>query len=64
MIGDIAETQEMLNFCGEHNIVADIEMIEIQQINKAYEPVVERRCEVSLCDRYGVIKCERKSTLT
>lgn len=37
MIGDIAETQEMLNFCGEHNIVADIEMIEIQQINKAYE---------------------------
>lgn len=37
MIGGIAETQEMLDFCGEHNIVADIEMIDIQQINEAYE---------------------------
>ena len=37
MIGGIAETQEMLDFCGKHNIVADIEMIDIQQINNAYE---------------------------
>jgi len=37
MIGGIAETQEMLDFCGEHNIVADIEMIDIGQINEAYE---------------------------
>lgn len=36
-IGGIAETQEMLDFCGEHNIVSDIEMINIQQINEAYE---------------------------
>ena len=35
-IGGIAETQEMLDFCGQHNIVADIEMINIQQINDAY----------------------------
>lgn len=37
MIGGIAETQEMLDFCGKHNIVSDIEMINIQQINDAYE---------------------------
>lgn len=37
MIGGIAETQEMLDFCGKHNIVSDIEMINIQQINEAYE---------------------------
>ncbi|MCE7063890.1 NAD(P)-dependent alcohol dehydrogenase [Dyadobacter sp. CY326] len=37
MIGGIAETQEMLDFCGEHGITADIEMIDIQSINEAYE---------------------------
>ncbi len=37
MIGGIAETQEMLDFCAEHNIVSDIEMIDIRQINEAYE---------------------------
>lgn len=36
-IGGVAETQEMLDFCAEHNIVCDIEMISIQQINDAYE---------------------------
>jgi uncharacterized zinc-type alcohol dehydrogenase-like protein len=35
-IGGIAETQEMLDFCAEHGIVSDIEMIPIQQINEAY----------------------------
>lgn len=35
-IGGIAETQEMLDFCGEHSITADIELINIQQINEAY----------------------------
>jgi alcohol dehydrogenase (NADP+) len=37
LIGGIKETQEMLDFCGEHNIVSDIEMINIQDINEAYE---------------------------
>jgi uncharacterized zinc-type alcohol dehydrogenase-like protein len=37
LIGGIAETQEMLDFCGEHGIVSDIEVIRIQDINKAYE---------------------------
>ncbi len=41
LIGGIKETQEMLDFCGEHNIVSDIELINIQQINKAYERVVD-----------------------
>ncbi len=41
MIGGIAETQEMLDFCGEHNIVSDIEMINIQQINDAYERLLK-----------------------
>jgi uncharacterized zinc-type alcohol dehydrogenase-like protein len=37
LIGGIAETQEMLDFCGERGIVSDIEMIRIQDINTAYE---------------------------
>jgi alcohol dehydrogenase (NADP+) len=37
LIGGIAETQEMLDFCAEHGIVADIEMIPAQQINEAYD---------------------------
>jgi uncharacterized zinc-type alcohol dehydrogenase-like protein len=37
LIGGIAETQEMLDFCGEHGIVSDIETIPVQQINEAYE---------------------------
>ncbi|HEX3129404.1 MAG TPA: NAD(P)-dependent alcohol dehydrogenase [Thermoanaerobaculia bacterium] len=37
LIGGIRETQEMLDFCAEHGIVSDIEMIPIQQINEAYE---------------------------
>ena len=36
LIGGIAETQEMLDFCGEHGITADIEMIPIDQIETAY----------------------------
>ena len=35
-IGGIRETQEMLDFCAEHGITADIELIKIQQINEAY----------------------------
>jgi alcohol dehydrogenase (NADP+) len=37
LIGGIAETQEMLDFCGQHNITADVEVIPIQKINEAYE---------------------------
>ena len=37
LIGGIAETQEMLDFCGKHNITADVEIIPIQKVNEAYE---------------------------
>lgn len=41
MIGGIAETQEMLDFCARHNITSDIEMIKIQDINKAYDRLLK-----------------------
>jgi alcohol dehydrogenase (NADP+) len=41
MIGGIAETQEMLDFCGENNIVSDIEVIDISYINEAYERMLK-----------------------
>ena len=41
VIGGIAETQEMLDFCGEYNIVSEIEMINIQDINEAYERMLK-----------------------
>ena len=40
MIGGIAETQEMLDFCGAHNIMSDIEVISMQQVNEAFERVI------------------------
>ncbi|WP_313110514.1 NAD(P)-dependent alcohol dehydrogenase [Stutzerimonas nitrititolerans] len=41
LIGGIAETQEMLDFCAEHSIVADIEMIRMDEINQAYERMLK-----------------------
>jgi uncharacterized zinc-type alcohol dehydrogenase-like protein len=41
MIGGIAETQEMLNFCSEHGITADIELIQMPQINEAFKRLVK-----------------------
>jgi uncharacterized zinc-type alcohol dehydrogenase-like protein len=40
-IGGIAETQEMLNFCGEHGITADVEVLPIQKVNEAYERLLK-----------------------
>ena len=40
-IGGIAETQEMLDFCGRHNITADVEVIPIQQVNEAYDRLLK-----------------------
>ena len=39
LIGGIKETQEMLDFCGEHNIVSDVEMIDMDEINTAFDRV-------------------------
>ncbi|ASK30708.1 hydroxyacid dehydrogenase [Chryseobacterium sp. T16E-39] len=41
VIGGIAETQEMLDFCGEHNIVSEIETIKMNEINEAYERMLK-----------------------
>jgi uncharacterized zinc-type alcohol dehydrogenase-like protein len=41
LIGGIAETQEMLDFCGKHNVVSEIEIIKMQDINEAYERMLK-----------------------
>jgi uncharacterized zinc-type alcohol dehydrogenase-like protein len=41
IIGGIAETQEMLDFCGKHNITADVEVIPIQKVNEAYDRLLK-----------------------
>jgi uncharacterized zinc-type alcohol dehydrogenase-like protein len=41
MIGGIPETQEMLDFCAEHGIVADIELVRADQINESYERMLK-----------------------
>ncbi|MCE9619196.1 MAG: NAD(P)-dependent alcohol dehydrogenase [Planctomycetes bacterium] len=41
LIGGIGETQEMLDFCGKHNIVCDVEVIKMQDINAAYERMLK-----------------------
>ncbi|MFZ2448482.1 MAG: NAD(P)-dependent alcohol dehydrogenase [Syntrophobacteraceae bacterium] len=41
LIGGIPETQEMLDFCGAHNITADVEVIPIQKVNEAYERLLK-----------------------
>jgi uncharacterized zinc-type alcohol dehydrogenase-like protein len=40
-IGGIAETQEMLDFCGANNITSDVEIIPIQKVNEAYDRLVK-----------------------
>jgi len=40
-IGGLAETQEMLDFCGKHNITSDVEVIPIQKVNEAYERLLK-----------------------
>ncbi|MGA9072326.1 MAG: NAD(P)-dependent alcohol dehydrogenase, partial [Terracidiphilus sp.] len=42
MIGGMPETQEMLDYCGEHNIVSEVEVIPIQKINEAFERMLKQ----------------------
>jgi len=49
VIGGIAETQEMLDFCGEHNITSDVEVIPIQKINEAYERMIRSDVKYRFC---------------
>jgi uncharacterized zinc-type alcohol dehydrogenase-like protein len=41
MIGGMPETQEMLDYCAEHDIVSDIEMVTVDKLNEAYDRVVK-----------------------
>jgi uncharacterized zinc-type alcohol dehydrogenase-like protein len=41
LIGGLPETQEMLDFCAEHNITADVEVIPMAKINEAYERMLK-----------------------
>ena len=41
LIGGIRETQEMLDFCAEHGVASDVEVIPIQHINEAYERMLK-----------------------
>ena len=41
LIGGLPETQEMLDYCAEHNIVSDVEVIDMSYINEAYERMLK-----------------------
>ena len=49
LIGGIAETQEMLDFCGRHNLTADVEVIAVQQVNEAYERLLKADVKYRFC---------------
>ena len=53
-IGGIPETQEMLDFCGQHNIVSDIEIIPIQKVNEAYERLLKGDVKYRFVIGHGV----------
>jgi uncharacterized zinc-type alcohol dehydrogenase-like protein len=56
LIGGIAETREMLEFCGQHNITADVEVIPIQRINEAYERLLKSDVKYRFCIDMASIK--------
>ena len=49
LIGGIAETQEMLDFCGQHGITSDVEVIPIQKVNEAYERLLKSDVRYRFC---------------
>ncbi len=58
LIGGIRETQEMLDFCGKHNITADVEAIPIQKVNEAYERLVKSDVKYRFCIDMSSLKSE------
>ncbi|MDB6053592.1 MAG: Mannitol dehydrogenase [Verrucomicrobiales bacterium] len=56
LIGGIKETQEMLDFCGRHNITSDIELIPIQKINEAYSRLVKNDVKYRFVIDMGSLK--------
>src|SRR5262249_3151209 len=61
LIGGIRETQEMLDFCAEHGITADIELIPIQQINSAYERLLKSDVKYRFVIDMASLKAESTS---
>ncbi len=61
-IGGMVETQEMIDFCAEHGIVSDIEMIPIQKVNEAYERLLKNDVKYRFVHRHGI--AERPGCLT
>ena len=57
-IGGIAETQEMLDFCGQHNVTADVEVIPIQKVNEAYERLVKSDVKYRFCIDMASLRSE------
>jgi uncharacterized zinc-type alcohol dehydrogenase-like protein len=57
-IGGLAETQEMLDFCGEHGITADVEVIRIQQVNEAYERLLRSDVKYRFCIDMASLRAE------
>jgi uncharacterized zinc-type alcohol dehydrogenase-like protein len=57
-IGGIAETQEMLDFCGVHNIAADVEVIPMQKVNEAYERLMRSDVKYRFSIDMGSLKSE------
>jgi len=49
LIGGLPETQEMLDFCGKHNITSDVEIIPIQKVNEAYERLLKSDVKYRFC---------------
>ena len=58
-IGGIAETQEMLDFCGEHGITADVEVVAIQSVNDAYERLLKSDVKYRFSIDMASIKSEQ-----
>ncbi len=58
IIGGIAETQEMLDFCGKHNITADVEVIPIQKVNEAYERLSKSDVKYRFCIDMASLKSQ------
>lgn len=57
-IGGIPETQEMLDFCGQHNITSDVEVIPIQKINEAYDRLLRSDVKYRFCIDMASLKLE------
>ena len=58
LIGGIRETQEMLDFCGAHNITAEVEVIPIQKVNEAYERLLKSDVKYRFCIDMASLKSE------